>query len=47
MHPFPAGARKIGVLLNNALTSGYRQYKAAHKILISAHPAESAGTPNE
>jgi lysophospholipase L1-like esterase len=28
MHPLPAGARKVGVLLYQALDSGYRQYKA-------------------
>ena len=28
MHPLPAGARKVGVLLYQALDSGYRQYQA-------------------
>ncbi len=27
-HPFPAGARKVGVLLDQALESGYRKFKA-------------------
>lgn len=27
-HPMPAGARKVGVLLDEALESGYRQFKA-------------------
>jgi lysophospholipase L1-like esterase len=27
-HPMPAGARKVGVLLDQALESGYRQFKA-------------------
>jgi lysophospholipase L1-like esterase len=27
-HPLPAGARKVGVLLDQALESGYRQFKA-------------------
>lgn len=46
MHPFPAGARKVGVLFDTALTGGFRQYKAAHKTLISARPADTMGTPN-
>jgi lysophospholipase L1-like esterase len=28
MHPLPAGARKVGVLLYEGLMSGYRHYKA-------------------
>jgi lysophospholipase L1-like esterase len=28
MHPFPAGARKVGLLLYQALESGFRQFKA-------------------
>jgi hypothetical protein len=27
-HPLPAGARKVGVLLDQALESGYRKFKA-------------------
>jgi lysophospholipase L1-like esterase len=44
-HPLPAGARKVGVLLDQALESGYRQFKAreqrparrVHTIQPSAH----------
>ena len=28
MHPLPAGARKVGVLLFHALDSGFQQFKA-------------------
>jgi lysophospholipase L1-like esterase len=28
MHPLPAGAKKVGVLLDQALESGFRQFKA-------------------
>jgi hypothetical protein len=28
MHPLPAGARKVGILLYQALEAGYQQYKA-------------------
>jgi lysophospholipase L1-like esterase len=31
MHPLPGGARKVGVLLDQALESGYRQYQARHR----------------
>ena len=28
-HPFPAGARKVGVLADNAILAGYNRYRAA------------------
>jgi lysophospholipase L1-like esterase len=31
MHPLPGGARKVGVLLDQALETGFRQYKAQHQ----------------
>ena len=31
MHPLPQGARKVGVLLDDALMAGYEQYEAARK----------------
>jgi lysophospholipase L1-like esterase len=31
MHPLPGGARKVGVLLDEALETGYRQYQARHQ----------------
>jgi len=31
MHPLPGGARKVGVLLDQALETGYRQYQARHQ----------------
>ena len=34
-HPLPAGARKVGVLLDQALESGYRKFKAREQ--RSAH----------
>jgi lysophospholipase L1-like esterase len=46
MHPFPAGARKVGVLFDNALTDAYDRYKAAHKAMISARSAITVGTVN-
>jgi lysophospholipase L1-like esterase len=32
MHPLPQGARKVGVLLDNALIGGYEQYEAGLKL---------------
>ncbi len=29
MHPFPAGARKIGILVDDALMAGYQRYRTA------------------
>jgi lysophospholipase L1-like esterase len=40
-HPLPAGARKVGVLLDQALESGYRQFKAREQ--QSAVRSEPAG----
>ena len=34
-HPLPAGARKVGVLLDQALESGYRQFKAREQQRIA------------
>jgi len=31
MHPLPGGARKVGVLLDQALETGYRQYRGKHQ----------------
>jgi len=31
MHPLPGGARKLGVLLDQALETGFRQYQARHQ----------------
>ena len=31
MHPLPGGARKVGVLLDQALETGFQQYKARHQ----------------
>jgi lysophospholipase L1-like esterase len=33
MHPLPQGARKVGLLLDEALVSGYEQYEAQRKAL--------------
>ena len=41
-HPLPAGARKVGVLLDQALESGYRQFKAREQ-----RPARSAPAAQE
>jgi lysophospholipase L1-like esterase len=41
-HPLPAGARKVGVLLDQALESGYRQFKAREQ-----RPARSAPVAQE
>ena len=50
-HPLPAGARKVGVLLDQALESGYRQFKAREqrqtvrmKQHIEARVSGQAGT---
>ncbi len=39
MHPLPAGARKVGVLLYQALESGYREYQAKQPGLAQQTPA--------
>lgn len=31
MHPLPGGARKVGVLLDQALETGFREYEARHQ----------------
>jgi hypothetical protein len=31
MHPLPQGARKVGVLLDDALVAGFEQYEAARQ----------------
>ncbi|HMD47785.1 MAG TPA: GDSL-type esterase/lipase family protein, partial [Bryobacteraceae bacterium] len=33
MHPLPGGARKVGLLLDEALENGFRQYQAQHRRL--------------
>jgi lysophospholipase L1-like esterase len=38
-HPLPAGARKVGVLLDQALESGYRQFKAREQQRIAQREA--------
>jgi lysophospholipase L1-like esterase len=40
MHPLPGGARKVGVLLDQALETGYRQYQARH----GRQEAQDSGT---
>ena len=39
-HPLPAGARKVGVLLDQALESGYRQFKAREQRQTRRAPRE-------
>jgi hypothetical protein len=43
MHPLPAGAKKVGVLLDQALESGFRQFKAAQEQRL-AERAPAKGT---
>jgi len=31
MHPLPAGARKVGILLYDALDTGFQQFKARRR----------------
>jgi lysophospholipase L1-like esterase len=38
-HPLPAGARRVGVLLDQALESGYRQFKAREQQRIAQRGA--------
>jgi len=40
MHPLPAGAKKVGVLLDQALESGFRQFKARQERLAEQPPAK-------
>jgi lysophospholipase L1-like esterase len=42
-HPLPAGARKVGVLLDQALESGYRQFKAREQQRITRRVSQSRG----
>jgi lysophospholipase L1-like esterase len=37
MHPLPAGAKKVGVLLDQALESGFRQFKARQQQRLAEH----------
>src|SRR5262249_29444787 len=41
MHPFPAGARKVGVLLYQALEEGFEQFKLKQRIAGRAKGGES------
>ncbi len=43
MHPLPAGAKKVGVLLDQALESGFRQFKARQEERL-AERAPAKGT---
>jgi hypothetical protein len=36
-HPLPAGAKKVGVLLDRALESGFRQFKAREEQRLAEH----------
>lgn len=42
MHPLPAGAKKVGVLLDQALEAGFRQFKAKTQRLADRAPAGEA-----
>jgi hypothetical protein len=42
-HPLPAGARKVGVLLDQALESGYRQFKASEQRPVAQRTPERRG----
>jgi lysophospholipase L1-like esterase len=43
MHPLPAGAKKVGVLLDQALEAGFRQFKARQEQRLAEH-APAKGT---
>ncbi|HLK20904.1 MAG TPA: GDSL-type esterase/lipase family protein [Bryobacteraceae bacterium] len=43
MHPLPAGAKKVGVLLDQALESGFRQFKIKQEQRLAEH-TPSKGT---
>ena len=43
MHPLPAGARKVGVLLDQSLETAYRRYQAKHQREI-AHDTSAPPT---
>ncbi|HEX6895777.1 MAG TPA: hypothetical protein VF146_10915, partial [Bryobacteraceae bacterium] len=40
-HTLPAGARKVGVLLDEALEAGYRQYQAKHRTQLAQGSGEA------
>jgi lysophospholipase L1-like esterase len=43
MHPLPGGARRVGVLLDRALTSGYERFKSGRvRILSENRPPEAS-----
>jgi len=44
-HPMPAGARKVGVLLDQALESGYRQFKAREQQSAARRESANRGSP--
>jgi lysophospholipase L1-like esterase len=46
-HPLPAGARKVGVLLDQALESGYRKFKAREQRAARSVPAKTVPTKTE
>jgi hypothetical protein len=39
IHPLPAGAKKVGVLLDQALESGFHQFKAREQQRLAEHAA--------
>jgi len=43
MHPLPAGAKKVGILLDQALEAGFRQFKTRQQRHF-AERAPAAGT---
>ena len=45
MHPLPAGARKVGVLLYQALESGFRVYKAKQLDQLAERASTAGATP--
>ena len=42
IHPPPAGAKKVGVLLDQALEAGFRQFKAKTQRLADRAPGRGA-----
>ena len=45
MHPLPGGARKVGVLLDQALESGFRQYQAKHQREVAREASSGGAQP--
>jgi lysophospholipase L1-like esterase len=45
MHPLPAGAKKVGVLLDQALESGFRQFKARQEQRLAERAPAGAAEP--